>query len=106
MSSACEVTSVSGYDSAENRKRCRKELNCNEYYGYTVEQFVTDTETGRVCRIKRFSDVGGVPHADVRYWRDNPSSANRKLLKQVELLSRLEPCDDPRKQEEENEDNE
>jgi len=98
--SACEVTTVEGFESELNQKQNRVELSRKEYYGFTVDQFITDGKS--VYKIARFIDAAGQPSADVRKWMGNPNSPMRKHLKQVRLFGEEEAnyqvCADPREE--------
>jgi hypothetical protein len=82
--SACEVTTLSGFVSKVNRMRI--ELDCAFLDGFRVDHFVKNTTNGRMGKIHRFCVSEGVNKADVRYWRKNPNSPNRKLLSMVCLF--------------------
>jgi len=92
MSSACEITDVNGFVSKKNLMRL--EFPDVTLEGFRVDQFVVNSENGRLGKIHRFCYADGVYQADIRYWRPEPDSPNRKLLKMVELVT-LEPIRRP-----------
>jgi hypothetical protein len=82
--SACEIVNLSGFTSSLNLMRL--ELSNNEVEGFKVGQYVRDTTRNRIARIHRFARSEGIFKADVTYWRKDPMSICKPLMKMVGLF--------------------
>ena len=83
--SACEITSIQGYDCAANQKRRRVELDLQSYSGsegaFSVGEQVRDLEKDKGQtrgKIYRFVSSGGITFVDVAF-----KLANYTFLKMI-----------------------